>query len=149
MSPIRIDFYLLQSDQPADRRLITCRLIEKAYLKGHRVYVHCNNNQDAELIDELLWTFKPESFIPHNLQGEGPEPPPPVQIGFAKEPRGFHDILINLADDIPSFFVKFKRVFELVLNEESQKIISRNHYRSYRNVGCSINTHEIDSLVTP
>ena len=33
------------------------------------------------------------AFIPHNLQGEGPEPPPPIQIGYQEEPRGFNDII--------------------------------------------------------
>ncbi len=144
MPPIRVDFYLLKSEQSDDRWLVTCRLIEKAYAKGHRVYVHCANQHDAERIDELLWTYKADSFIPHNLQGEGPEPPPPVQIGFAKEPRGFNDILINLAEDVPVFFVKFKRIIELVSNIDSEKELSRAHYRSYRAKGCELNTHEIE-----
>ncbi len=143
MSPIRVDFYLLESDQDQARWEITCRLLEKAYLKGHRVYVFCKNQQDAELIDELLWTFKEESFIPHNLQGEGPEPPPPIQIGYGKEPRGFNDILLNLTPTVPDFYNKFKRVMELVINVEKEKEQSRINYREYRAKGCELNTHQI------
>lgn len=146
MSPVRVDFYLLQSEQATDRWLVACRLIEKAYFKGHRIYIHCAHQADAEALDELLWTFKKDSFIPHNLQGEGPEPPPPVQIGFAKEPRGFHDILINMADDIPPFFNRFKRVIELVSNDEAQKELCRNHYRSYKAQSCELFTHQLDAL---
>ena len=102
MSPIRVDFYLLASDQPDARWLVACRLLEKAYYKGHKVYVFCDNQQDAEYLDELLWTFRDDSFIPHNLQGEGPEPPPPIQIGYDQEPRGFNDILLNMSQH-PSF----------------------------------------------
>ncbi len=144
MSPIRVDFYLLTSDQPDARWLVACRLLEKAYIKGHRVYVHCNDQKDAEWLDELLWTFRDDSFIPHNLQGEGPEPPPPVQLGFNKEPRGFNDILLNLASEIPPFYNKFKRVMELVLNVESEKELSRAHYKEYRARGCELQTHNID-----
>ncbi|KTD68566.1 MULTISPECIES: DNA polymerase III subunit chi [Legionella] len=144
MPSIRVDFYLLASNQNDARWLIACRLLEKAYAKGHKVYVLCNNQQDAELLDELLWTFKEDSFIPHNLQGEGPEPPPPIQIGYGREPRGFNDILLNLANYIPDFYPKFKRIMEIVINEETDKEQSRAHYRDYRAKGCELHTHQID-----
>jgi DNA polymerase-3 subunit chi len=147
MSPIRVDFYLLASDQPDAKWLVACRLLEKAYIKGHRVFVYCDNNHDAEHLDELLWTFRDDSFIPHNLQGEGPEPPPPVQIGFDKEPRGFNDILLNLSNTIPSFYVKFKRIMELVTNNENEKELSRLHYKEYRAKGCMLHTHNIEATV--
>jgi DNA polymerase III subunit chi len=143
MPPIRVDFYLLESGLSQARWLVACRLLEKAYARGHRVYVFCQHQQDAELLDELLWTFKEDSFIPHNLQGEGPEPPPPIQIGYANEPRGFNDILLNLSDRIPPFYSKFKRVMELVSNVEAEKEQSRANYREYRAKGCELHTHQI------
>lgn len=144
MPLIRVDFYLLASDQNDTRWLVACRLLEKAYAKGHKVYVLCNNKQDAELLDELLWTFKEDSFIPHNLQGEGPEPPPPIQIGYEQEPRGFNDILLNLSNSIPSFYARFKRIMELVINVETEKEKSRAHYRDYRAKNCELHTHQIE-----
>lgn len=144
MSHIRVDFYLLSSSDAQACWLLACRLLEKAYLRGHRIFVYCNNQQQAELLDELLWTFKEDSFIPHNLQGEGPEPPPPIQIGYQQEPRGFNDILLNMADEIPVFYTRFKRVMELVANVETSKELSRLHYREYRNKKCELHTHSID-----
>ena len=140
---MRVDFYLLDKSEPEALWLLACRLIEKAYARGHRVFVQCQNQQDAERLDELLWTYKDDSFIPHNLQGEGPEPPPPVQIGFDKEPRGFNDILINLTDPVPHFFTRFSRVIELVSADEEAKAICREHYRHYRANGCELQTHNI------
>ncbi|HAU0817594.1 TPA: DNA polymerase III subunit chi [Legionella pneumophila] len=144
MSPIRVDFYLLASSLPESRWLVACRLIEKAYTKGHTIFVFCDNQQQAEYLDELLWTFKDDSFIPHNLQGEGPEPPPPVQIGYQKEPRGFTDILLNLSTNIPIFYTRFKRIIELVSNVEHEKEVSRLHYKEYRYKGCELHTHSIE-----
>ena len=144
MLPIRVDFYLLKSDQHHDRWLYACRLLAKAYAKKHTVFVFSKNKQDAELIDELLWTFKEDSFIPHNLQGEGPVPPPAIQIGYEREPRGFNDILLNLSGSIPPFYSKFKRIMELVLNLEPEKEQSRLLYREYKADGCELYTHQID-----
>lgn len=143
MQPTRVDFYLTNDDHPDAVWLLACRLTEKAYQLGHRVFVHCKNQEDAERIDELLWTYKEDSFIPHNLQGEGPEPPPPIQIGFDKEPRGFNDILINLTDEIPPFFTRFSRIIELVGNDEAAKTVSREHYRNYRANSCQMHIHHL------
>ncbi|RUR11913.1 DNA polymerase III subunit chi [Legionella sp. km772] len=143
MLPVRVDFYLLSDDQPNAHWLVACRLLEKAYLKGHRVFVYCSNQHEAETLDELLWTFKDDSFIPHNLEGEGPEPPPAIHIGYNKEPRGFNDILLNLSHHIPPFYPKFKRVIELVVNKEEAKEKSRLHYKEYRAQGCELFTHAL------
>lgn len=141
MSAKRIDFYLLEDETPEARGLIACRLLEKAYLKGHRLFVLCDNQKEAESLDELLWTFREDSFVPHNLQGEGPEPPPPIQIGYEKEPRGFNDILLNLSKEIPKFYTRFKRVMHLVNNE--QKELSRDHYKYYKSKGYELHIHNL------
>lgn len=138
---MRVDFYLLESNQPIDGWLYTCRLLEKAYSQGHRIFVYCDNEEEANLIDELLWTYKDESFIPHNIQGEGPLPPPAVQIGFTGEPSGFNDILINMARTIPPFYTRFRRILEIVTADEVAKNISRDHFRTYRKQGFELFTH--------
>lgn len=141
MSPNRIDFYLLEEAGLDQRGLFTCRLLEKAWLKGHRLFVFCTDQKEAEDLDELLWTFKPDSFIPHNLQGEGPEPPPPIQIGYSGQmPRGFNDVLINLSDRVPEFYQRFRRIIEIIPNAETQKAIGREHYKYFRQQGLTINT---------
>lgn len=143
MSLIRVDFYLLSDSAAEASWLLACRLLEKAYYRAHRVFVFCDNQQDAEKLDELLWTFKDDSFIPHNLQGEGPEPPPPVQIGFGTLPRGFNDILLNLSATRPDFYPKFRRIIEIVSNNDAAKDAARAQYRQYKKEGCDIHTHPL------
>lgn len=146
MTVIRIDFYLLNNDEPQSFWHMACRLLEKAYQRDHRIFVFCDNQHDAETLDETLWTFKDDSFIPHHLQGEGPEPPPAVQIGYGSEPRGFNDILLNLSTTIPSFYKRFHRIMEIVRPNETSKELSRNHFREYRAHGCELHTHAMESL---
>lgn len=141
---MRVDFYLLKDNDPTAGWLVACRLLEKAYQRNHRVFVYCENLHDATFLDELLWTYKDDSFIPHNLQGEGPEPPPAVQIGYSGEPRGFNDILINMATTIPPFHARFRRIIEIVVDNDLAKEISRQHYREYRAKQFDLHTHPID-----
>ena len=140
---MHVDFYLLHDESLSSRHLFACKLIEKIWLLNHRIYVHCQDKKSAEAIDELLWTYKENSFVPHHIQGEGPEPPPPVQIGYSSEPRGFSDVIINLSDNIPSFISRFKRIVEIVANHPDQKENSRTLYRKYRSQNYDIKTHTI------
>lgn len=144
MSLIRVDFYLLTTNQSQAAWFVACRLLEKAYHRGHRVFVYCDNQKDVEYLDELLWTYKDDSFIPHNIQGDGPEPPPPVQLGCGSEPRGFNDILLNMATTIPTYYSRFKRIMEIVAASDEAKEVSRNHYREYRAKQCQMHTHNIE-----
>ena len=139
---MRVDFYLLATSQPTDCWLLACRLLEKAYQRGHRVFVYCETADDAILLDELLWTYKDDSFIPHTLQGEG-SPSPVIQIGYGDNADNFNDILINMSTSIPAFHIRFQRIMEIVLDQDSAKEISRQHYRTYRNQQCELHTHSI------
>lgn len=137
----KIDFYILSE---GSRLQLACLLIDKAYKNQHRVYIHTENQQDAHQLDELLWTFRDESFIPHNLYGEGPEPAPPIQIGFNLTPEKHRDILINLSPTIPEFFQQFNRVLELVANDAHEQEIARDRFRQYRSQGFEIKTHKLN-----
>ncbi len=140
----RIDFYIMQEGGQKSRLDFTCRLIEKAYKNRHRVYIHTENQNDAFMLDELLWTYRDDSFLPHNLAGDGPEPAPPIQIGFQLKPANQRDILINLSHKIPEFYTQFARIIEIVSHDETIQTLSREHYRAYRSNGFDITTHHIN-----
>lgn len=143
---MKIDFYILEENTAKARLHFTCKLLEKAYKNRHRVYIHAQDQQQAHLLDEMLWTYKEDSFIPHNLYGEGPELAPPIQIGFDVVPEKHQDILINLHSDIPNFYRQFARLIEVVSAEPTVQAVSREHYKYYRNLGFTINTHKLQIL---
>lgn len=142
----KIDFYILSTGHAKMHLQLACRLIEKAYKNQHRVYVHTENQMDAHELDEMLWTYREDSFIPHNLYGEGPEPAPPIQIGFDLKPEKHRDILINLSVQIPSFFQQFNRILEVVPNETDLQASARERFRQYRSKGFEINTHKLTDI---
>jgi len=144
---MQVDFYLLHPDAKISKELLVCRITEKAYKLGHKVFIYCSNQAETQTLDELLWTYKPESFIPHNIQGEGPEPPPAIQLGHTSEPRGFNDILINMAPENPIFYKKFSRIIVIVNNDDVSKENSRKLYREYKKQGFKLKTHDINSTI--
>ena len=143
----KIDFYILQESDQKNRFDFACRIIEKAYKNRHRIYIHTENQNDAYTLDELLWTYRDDSFLPHHLVGEGPEPSPPIEIGFELKPQQQRDVLINLSQTVPDFYHQFARVIEIVTHDETIQNISREHYRTYRKSGFEISTHKLSTTV--
>jgi DNA polymerase-3 subunit chi len=142
----KIDFYILTTDSETERLAFACRLIEKAYKNQHRIYIHAETQTLAHTLDELLWTYREDSFLPHNLYGEGPDPAPPIQIGFAAKPEKQRDIMINLSTGIPEFFTQFARVCEVINNTPEAQAAARENYRHYRARGFEITTHKLQSV---
>ncbi|MCO4810621.1 MAG: DNA polymerase III subunit chi [Gammaproteobacteria bacterium] len=140
----RVDFYVLAQVDERARHLLACKLAEKAWRLENTVYIHAKNRSDAERLDEMLWTFRDGSFVPHGLAGrdDGTEVSP-IMIGYGEQGTGTQDLLINLCDEIPSTFEGFPRVAELVTSDESCREKSRKRYAVYRDQGHELNTHKL------
>ena len=54
----QVDFYVLKDDSALNRVQFACRLADKAYRLGHRVYIHTESAQQTRQLDDLLWTFQ-------------------------------------------------------------------------------------------
>jgi DNA polymerase III subunit chi len=142
----QVDFYLLQSSDPFEKSQFLCRLLEKIHRQGgHQVYIHCSNEQETHALDELLWTFKDTSFIPHNLYGEGPKQAPAIQFGFEIDPKSHRDVLINLDKTVPEFQSRFKRTLEIHSQLADQQALIQDHQAFYETQGHTIKTHAINT----
>jgi len=142
----RVDFYVLDSAAPQARQRFACRLASKAYGLGHRVYVHADSGGEAQLLDELLWTFSDRSFVPHALwTSTAPHELPPVLIGHGAEAPAGTELLINMGAEVPLFFSQFNRVAELVCQEQASLRCARERFRFYRDRGYHLESHDIAS----
>ncbi|MDX5409499.1 MAG: DNA polymerase III subunit chi [Thauera sp.] len=139
----RVDFYVLPDADPAQRPLLACRLAEKAYGQGLKVYIHTATEGEALHLDELLWTFRAGSFLPHSLHSAVAGEAPPILLGHDHEPAQHTDVLINLGADVPLFFGRFERVAELVDQRPELLAQSRERFRFYRERGYELNTHQL------
>lgn len=139
-----VSFYLLPSEAEAERYLFLCKLVEKAYRERHRVYILSATPEQARRLDDLLWTFRAGSFIPHQLYSGVPPPlDNPVLIGTSGAPEGWRQTLLNLAEDIPETPNNYQRILEILDNSEICKQAGRERYRQYRQLGLKINTHDM------
>lgn len=140
----QVDFYILADKASGDRYSLACRIADKAWSQGHRVYLHTNSEAESKHLDTLLWTYREGSFLPHGLFGQTDSEMTPVIIGHTENPGDEHDTLINLATTLPDFFSRFERVAELIDNDPHIKQTGRERFRIYRDRGYTLNTHTIN-----
>lgn len=137
----KIDFY--QIDQE-DHLLFTCRLIDKIYQQGHSVHIHTKDIAESESLDDLLWSFRPEHFIPHVIcQVNEQDEDTPVMISHEVEPTTHHDVLVNLAHQVPDFFSRFTRVAEVVPLDENSREAARVNFKFYKDRGYALDYHKL------
>lgn len=137
-----VDFYILKENAAGDRFMLTCRLCEKAYQAGKRVCINTQTREEAEHLNDLLWQYNDQSFIPHDLDSEH-QTDTPVVITSQIKKTDEHQVLINLAHEVPTCFSQFERLLEPVDHDENCRTAGRVRYRYYKDSGYTINNHEI------
>ncbi len=126
---------------------LACHLCAHYYGNKQRVIVLCDNQGQAEQVDELLWQLPDDRFVPHNLTGEGPASGTPVEICW-QPPRniaGKH--LINLTPNLPVNANKCRLIADFVAVDEAQKQLARTRYKQYRAEGHTLHTEAVATII--
>lgn len=142
----KVSFYILATTDPLDRQQFACRLAEKAYLQGHHVFIHTEDQNQSEAMDKALWGFRPDSFVPHQILATGSKIEAPVLISHENTaPPKLMDVLINLNPVQPLFFSQFERLAEIINGDEEVKKQGRVRYQFYKDRGYHLDTHQINN----
>lgn len=139
----QVDFYILEKQASGDRYQLACRIAEKARRAGRRVLIHTPIAAESKHVDTLFWTMWEQSFIPHGLLGQDEPQINPILIGDGSSDAEEHEVLINLAAEVPMFFSRFERLIECVDHDDAVKAAGRERFRYYREHGYPLQTHNI------
>lgn len=129
----RIEFYVLSSATAAERIRAACQLAGKAWRAGVPVFLRGSDAQQCQELDEGLWRFRAESFLPHSLYQDDAQAP--IVIGLDEPPGLAQAVLINLASSLSPQVEHFSRVIEIVNQEPELLTACRENFRSYRQRG--------------
>ncbi len=89
------------------------------------------------IMNQLLWTFSPNSYVPHSILNEGEIPNLekfPVIVGCVNPPEIFDDVLISLQTAIPVYAKRFKRVVEPINGNPSESNNFESKYQEYEKI---------------
>ena len=121
-----------------------CLQASHFYRQSQRVFIYTQNQAQAEQIDELLWAFDSDSFVPHNLIGEGPKQGAAVEISY-QPPRGRRPVLINLTETVPNFADQFQFIVDFVPSDEALKQQARERFKAFRQWGFKVDNQPAES----
>jgi DNA polymerase-3 subunit chi len=138
----RVDFYVLENAAASARERFACKLAEKAYKLGHRIVVRAADDQHKRQLDELLWTFRPGSFVPHGT--DPADANTPVLIATQLDADLHYDVLINLNKDLPPATKNFERIAEVIDQTDEVKTGGRHRFKQYREQGLDVSSHRIN-----
>ena len=130
----RADFYLI--DKPRfrdDPLLLVCELVKKAFAAEQPTLILARSPEQADELDEKLWDFEADAFIPHQIAGDEDDEITPVLIAAPENPAADRPLVINLRDDCAPGL--FERVLEVVPADESQRLGSRERWKTYKQAG--------------
>ena len=144
MSPVpRADFYLISKERfRADPLLLVCELARKATDAGQHALVLARDAAQAEALDDLLWSFDPDAYIPHQIAGaDEDEDEAAVLIAAPDTDAPSRPLLINLRDAAPSG--SFERVLEVVAADPAARDGSRERWKHYQALGFDVKKHDM------
>ena len=139
----RADFYLIAKPRFREEPLrLVCELARKAYDANHWTLVLARDAAQAEELDELLWAFDEDAYIPHQIAGTDDEDElTPVLIATPDTDSPLRPLVINLRDGAVEG--AFERVLEVVPADESARGPLRERWTQYKSRGLEVNKHDM------
>ncbi|MCF9045751.1 DNA polymerase III subunit chi [Acinetobacter nectaris] len=132
-----ISFYLFEKS-PERQVQSACRLARKLLKTTPKLWWYCPSKELQQTLDDLLWSFDETSFITHSIDDTTGQ----VCISSSLPIEG-EWIIFNFSENIISQTDTFKHIIEIVENTEASKIIGRDKFKQYRQLGIEPRTFKL------
>ena len=138
----RADFYLITTERFREEPLrLVCELARKAHDANLSTLVLARDAEQAEQIDDLLWAFDDDAYIPHQIAGDDEDELAPVLIASPDIDTPMRALVINLRD--AAVAGSFDRVLEVVPADDSARGPLRERWKQYQARGFELKKHDM------
>lgn len=139
----RADFYLIAKPRFLQEPLkLVCELARKAHDGNLWTLILARDAEQAEELDELLWAFDEEAYIPHQIAGTDDEDAlTPVLIATPDVDAPARALVINLRDD--AYAGQCERVLEVVPADPAAREPLRERWKQYKARGFDVNKYDM------
>jgi len=145
----RADFYMIAGkaqfvEQPL---LLVCQLAVKALAANQPCLIFCESAEQAEFLDDLLWDFDDDAFVPHQIVADDEEDADeneeitPVLLVPPGVETPMRSLVINLRTDLPP--PGYARVLEIVPADESAREPARKRWLEYKKLGFELKRNDM------
>ena len=139
----RADFYLIKTERfRKDPLRLVCELARKAHDSDQSMLILARDAAQAEEIDDALWAFDEDAFVPHQIAGRNEDDDEvPVLIASPDIDAPARALIINLRD--AAVTLPCERVLEVVPADESARDPQRQRWTEYKTRGFELNKHDM------
>lgn len=137
----RADYYVLPHSDHDSRELFVCRLCDKLSTQKLSIHIYLGSETDLTQLDQRLWSFRADAFLPHTILGH--EPSAPITLSTDEDAQVEADLLINLGVSPPKCASRFERVAEIVIQQSEILNASRESFKIRRDAGWEVHNHKI------
>ena len=138
----RADFYLIQKERFREEPLLlVCELARKAHDANLWTLVLARDDEQAQRLDELLWEFDADAYIPHQMAGDDEDELSPVLIATPETDTPMRALVINLRDEPVNG--TFDRVLEVVPADDSARGPLRERWKQYQSRGLELKKYDM------
>ncbi len=141
---MRADFYLIQKERFREEPLrLVCELAKRGFANGLPTLVLVRDRTQAEELDDLLWSFEPDAFIPHQIAGEDMDGEEEADVLIVPPDADvpMRPLVINLRDAVVDG--DFDRVLEVVPADPAARDPLRERWKQYKARGFEVNKHDM------
>jgi DNA polymerase III subunit chi len=130
MSEQIIRFYELASARfQADPLLLVAKLAEKAFETEASCVILASDDAQAEQLDDKLWNYAEDAFLPHQIAGQDDDEDCPVLIVTPAFVAPIRDVTINLRNAPVAHFGA--RLLEVIPLDEVEKQAARARFKAF------------------
>lgn len=131
-----VRFYHLQT---SSEEQALPQIAYKAWQAGHRVVVRAADDAQVDRLNNALWTFRSDAFLPHGSKDDGRGADQPVWLTCGDDnPNGAKTLILSAgvaANDIGAYDLCCAM---LDGNNEAQVAEARERWKTYKDAGHSV-----------
>lgn len=111
-------------------------LLSKALAGGHKIVVKAANDQEVERLNAHLWTYNPNSFLPHGSKKDGNPEEQPIWLTAEDENPNGADVLILTTGTTSETYDQYDLCCEMLDGRNQEAVTeARARWTSYKDGG--------------
>lgn len=126
-----------------DKAPYLCRLLRKAVHARKQALV-CAPTELVRELDQLLWTFAQDEFIPHALADDPAQVRDRSMVVLTDRPQAVRhtEVMVNCLPEVPADFDRYERLIEVVGLDPQDRSWARERWKHYAQRGFSLIRHD-------
>ena len=114
-------------------------ILAKALDAGHRIVVKCADETQAARLSDHLWTYRPDSFLPHGTKKDGHAEDQPVYLTAGNDNPNGAGVLVLTGGATADAVGDYALCCEMLDGHDGAAVdAARTRWKSYKDAGHSI-----------